>query len=80
VDSVIGFTAGSAAGSAISSAISSVIGPALSPIIGSIIGSAASLKCLTKGQSSFKVGEGVQSTAVKNFYLSVSSQRKNIYI
>jgi len=62
-----------AVGFAIGFATNSAIGPAIDLIIGSVIGSTTGLECLTRGQLSFKVGEGVQSTAVKDFYLSVSS-------
>jgi len=58
---------------AVSSVIGSVIGYAIGPVIGFVIGSVAGLKCSTRGQLSFKVGEGAQSTAVKDSYLSVLS-------
>jgi len=67
-DRAASFVVGSAASSAVDSAADAAAG------------TAAGKKYSTKGQSSFKVGEGVQSTAVKDFYLSVSSQKKNICI
>ena len=73
-----------AAGSAADTAIGSVAGSAADSAVDTATGSAADTaagtatgeECLTRGQSSFKVGEGVQLTAVKDFYLPVLSQRK----
>jgi len=57
-----------------------IIGFIISSIVGFAASSVIGLKCSTKGQLSFKVKEGVQSTAVKNSYLSILSQKKNIYV
>ena len=58
--------------SATGSTVDSVADFAVDTAAGTTVGK----ECSTRGQLSFKVGEGVQSTAVKDFYLSVSSQRK----
>jgi len=56
-------------GFAIGSAITFAITSAISSVAGFVVGSIAGLKCLTRGQLSFKVGEGVVDSRVKDFYL-----------
>jgi len=51
----------------------STIGSTIGSAISSVVNTTANEKCLTKGQLSFKVGEEVQSTAVKNSHLSISN-------
>ena len=53
--------------------ISSIINSTTGTTVGSTASSTADKKYSTKGQLSFKAGEEMQSTAVKNSYLFISS-------
>jgi len=56
---VIDFITNSIIGSAIGSAIGSIIGSIIGSVVGSVVSFTVNEKCSTKGQLSFKVGEGI---------------------
>jgi len=62
-------------------AVGSATGSVIGSVVGSTEGSAAGLKCLTRGKSSFKVGEGGAADSRKRLlFIRFKLEKEHLHI